>query len=609
MAGLLDFLNTPESQLGIGLLAAAGSGQRFGPGVSSAMQGVQEQQRYALKQKFMQAQMDNYQSEIEARKLAYIRDARQQAWIQQLMGGSPQGQVANSSTAGGTPAASGPTPAASGPTPAASGPTPAASGPSGGGLLEMTRAYGIPQQAIQADMAFNGGKGIAAMLEKHGSRDMQVTNGYAYDKNLLGAGYLPQLSISTDGKATQVQIGPDGQPIVTAPRGAPETYGTYQGIEAGIRAANTPTKVYNPATQREEFVRQSDVLQGNMPNATGNPMLDAIIRTESNGNPNAISPKGAQGAMQVMPGTAMAPGFGIEPARDNSEAERVRVGSEYIGKLQERYGSPALAAIAYNWGPGNTDMWLKSGGDYNKLPQETKNYVSAVMTRHAVNSIGSGQPQGGNFAAGPSAQEAASAKFAYKLATEQADMLGNSYTAAGNAALDILGVQQARQAVQSGAFQGTGADLKLSVAKFGDAIGIPINPQKAANTDYLKSVLGQGLLEKAKTLGSNPSNTDASRINDIVGSIGKDPQAMNKILDWREEMARRAITLHNTKVDQATQSGYQAPYDMRVKMPDSAPAKILDSLPVANASNRGQRIRDTTTGKILVSNGMQWKEQ
>ncbi|MDE2434434.1 MAG: lytic transglycosylase domain-containing protein, partial [Burkholderiales bacterium] len=334
MAGLLDLLNTPESQLGIGLLAAAGSGQRFGPGVASAMQGVQEQQRDALKQKFMQAQMDNYQSEIEARKLAYIRDARQQAWIQQLMGGSPQGQVSNSSTAGGTPAAS--------------GPTPAASGPSGGGLLEMTRAYGIPQQAIQADMAFNGGKGIAAMLEKHGSSDMQVTNGYAYDKNRLGAGYLPQLSISTDGKATQVQIGPDGQPIVTAPRGAPETYGTYQGIEAGIRAANTPTKVYNPATRREEFVRQSDVLQGNMPNATGNPMVDAIIQTESNGNPNAVSPKGALGAMQVMPGTAMAPGFGIEPARDNSEAERVRVGSEYIGKLQERYGSPALAAIAYN---------------------------------------------------------------------------------------------------------------------------------------------------------------------------------------------------------------------------------------------------------------------
>ena len=37
--------------------------------------------------------------------------------------------------------------------------------------------------------------------------------------------------------------------------------------------------------------------------------------------------------------------------------------------------------------------------------------------------------------------------------------------------------------------------------------------------------------------------------------------------------------------------------------------KLLPNLPTANASNKGQRIRDTTTGKILMSNGIQWKEQ
>ena len=39
------------------------------------------------------------------------------------------------------------------------------------------------------------------------------------------------------------------------------------------------------------------------------------------------------------------------------------------------------------------------------------------------------------------------------------------------------------------------------------------------------------------------------------------------------------------------------------------PSKVLDTLPTANASNKGQRIRDTTTGKVLVSNGLQWKEE
>lgn len=35
----------------------------------------------------------------------------------------------------------------------------------------------------------------------------------------------------------------------------------------------------------------------------------------------------------------------------------------------------------------------------------------------------------------------------------------------------------------------------------------------------------------------------------------------------------------------------------------------LDTLPTANATNKGRKIRDTTTGKILVSNGMSWKEE
>lgn len=120
---------------------------------------------------------------------------------------------------------------------------------------------------------------------------------------------------------------------------------------------------------------------------TGNPMFDAIVQTESNGNPNAVSPKGAKGLMQVMPGTSSDPGFGVTPARDNSEGERTRVGQDYFTKMQSRYnGNDALAAIAYNWGPGNTDTWLKGGGDFNKLPAETQSYVSKVLTRSGVNS-------------------------------------------------------------------------------------------------------------------------------------------------------------------------------------------------------------------------------
>lgn len=244
MAGLLDFLSSPESQLGLGLLAAAGSGQKFGPGLLSAVQYADSQRKGDLQQKILQAQMSNYESEIEARKLAAVKDARQQAWMEKLMGGAPtQGQGAGFVSAG----------APTGPTSAAP-----AGGGQGGGILELARTLGIPEQAIQADMAFNGGKGIAAMIEKNGGRDMQVTNGYAYDKNRLGAGFMPSLTTSQDGKTSMTRIGPDGMPIISAPQGALETFNNYQSAQANYK----PIKVYNPGTGREEYTSEGAVVRG-----------------------------------------------------------------------------------------------------------------------------------------------------------------------------------------------------------------------------------------------------------------------------------------------------------------------------------------------------------
>ena len=160
-----------------------------------------------------------------------------------------------------------------------------------------------------------------------------------------------------------------------------------------------------------------------------------------------------------------------------------------------------------------------------------------------------------------------------KIAAEQ--ILKGQELAQG-AAETIQGINEARQAVKSGAFQGSGADAKLAVVKFVNANipGVTIDPSKAGNTDYLKSILGKGLLEQAKTLGSNPSNADANRINDIVGSIDKDPAAMDKILDWREKMARQSIERHNGKVDDAEKRGMKSPYDLRVNMPTTTNTDI-----------------------------------
>lgn len=110
-------------------------------------------------------------------------------------------------------------------------------------------------------------------------------------------------------------------------------------------------------------------------------MAAITVQSESGGNPNAVSPKGARGLMQVMPATARDPGFGIRPST-GSRTDDVRVGREYLQEMLDRYrGDPRKAWAAYNWGPGNVDQAIASHGSrwLQAAPSETRNYVARNM--------------------------------------------------------------------------------------------------------------------------------------------------------------------------------------------------------------------------------------
>lgn len=114
-------------------------------------------------------------------------------------------------------------------------------------------------------------------------------------------------------------------------------------------------------------------------------LYDAVEYWESGGKQSAVSPKGARGVMQLMPGTMRDPGFGVKSMEERikagmSEEEANReTGREYLDAMYRRYGDQTLALAAYNWGPGNVDKWLKSGADPKKLPAETRAYISNVL--------------------------------------------------------------------------------------------------------------------------------------------------------------------------------------------------------------------------------------
>lgn len=100
-------------------------------------------------------------------------------------------------------------------------------------------------------------------------------------------------------------------------------------------------------------------------------LITAVIAAESNFDPNAVSSKGAQGLMQLMPATAAS--LGVHNVWD--PRQNIRGGSDCLARLYAKYDDLSLALAAYNAGEGTV---ARHGG----VPpfRETRTYVQRVLT-------------------------------------------------------------------------------------------------------------------------------------------------------------------------------------------------------------------------------------
>ncbi|MFZ5651947.1 MAG: lytic transglycosylase domain-containing protein [Bacillota bacterium] len=121
-------------------------------------------------------------------------------------------------------------------------------------------------------------------------------------------------------------------------------------------------------------------------------LLAAMVKTESNFEPGAVSVKGARGLMQIMPETGrwVAGRRGMpnySPDLLFNPEYNIKIGSLYVAELYKEYnGDTVLVLAAYNAGHGNVNKWIEEDywtgkrGNIDQIPfPETRQFIRKVL--------------------------------------------------------------------------------------------------------------------------------------------------------------------------------------------------------------------------------------
>ncbi len=213
------------------------------------------------------------------------------------------------------------------------------------GSLAPTNAFGTPLGGVHP---FNAALGDYAAQNPQIGMDMPI------GQMSVGIGQYTGLGMP-GGFHAPIGPMPSPQPGLSSPTVPAATMGVYSGPYQGY--INTAAYHYNVD-----------------PN-----LLGAIVQQESHFKPGTLSPAGAMGLGQLMPGTAQ--DMGVTKPYDPQQS--IMGTAQYTSALLDRYQNVPKAVAAYNWGMGNVPVQ----GDLNVagLPPETQDYLEKVHGYYANN--------------------------------------------------------------------------------------------------------------------------------------------------------------------------------------------------------------------------------